>query len=201
MIVLFRENATVDDFIDVIEGNRKYIKCVYVYNKIDVVGINDVDRLARQPNSIVISCNLKARMANAKTRIRSCFIFLLNLDRLLAKMWDEMGLVRVYSKPQGQQPDFDEPFVLSSVSGCTVEDFCNHVHRTLVKDMKYALVWGTSARHNPQNCGLSQHLEDEDVVQVVKKKEREEGGRGRFKSHSNAPARIADREKKAPLKQ
>ncbi|CAN6896189.1 unnamed protein product [Brassica oleracea] len=185
--VLFRENATVDDFIDVIEGNRKYIKCVYVYDKIDVVGINDVDRLARQPNSIVISCNLKARMANAKTRIR-----------LLAKMWDEMGLVRVYSKPQ--QPDFDEPFVLSSVSGCTVEDFCNHVHRTLVKDMKYALVWGTSARHNPQNCGLSQHLEDEDVVQVVKKKERE-GGRGRFKSHSNAPARIADREKKAPLKQ
>ncbi|RID51826.1 hypothetical protein BRARA_H02466 [Brassica rapa] len=42
---------------------------------------------------------------------------------------------------------------------------------------------------------------DEDVVQVVKKKERDEGGRGRFKSHSNAPARIADREKKAPLKQ
>ncbi|KAH0877749.1 hypothetical protein HID58_065143 [Brassica napus] len=176
--VLFRENATVDDFIDVIEGNRKYIKCVYVYNKIDVVGIDDVDRLARQPNSI------------------------LNLDRLLARMWDEMGLVRVYSKPQGQQPDFDEPFVLSSDrGGCTVEDFCNHVHRTLVKDMKYALVWGTSARHNPQNCGLSQHLEDEDVVQVVKKKERDEGGRGRFKSHSNAPARIADREKKAPLKQ
>ncbi|KAH0916358.1 hypothetical protein HID58_030804 [Brassica napus] len=175
--VLFRENATVDDFIDVIEGNRKYIKCVYVYNKIDV-GIDDVDRLARQPNSI------------------------LNLDRLLARMWDEMGLVRVYSKPQGQQPDFDEPFVLSSDrGGCTVEDFCNHVHRTLVKDMKYALVWGTSARHNPQNCGLSQHLEDEDVVQVVKKKERDEGGRGRFKSHSNAPARIADREKKAPLKQ
>ena len=58
--VLFREDATVDDFIDVIEGNRKYIKCVYVYNKIDVVGIDDVDRLARQPNSIVISCNLKA---------------------------------------------------------------------------------------------------------------------------------------------
>lgn len=57
--VLFREDATVDDLIDVIEGNRKYMKCVYVYNKIDVVGIDDVDRLARQPNSIVISCNLK----------------------------------------------------------------------------------------------------------------------------------------------
>ena len=92
--------------------------------------------------------------------------------------------------------------------------------------MKYALVWGRSARHYPQHCGLSHRLEDEDVVQIVKKKvwrhksffylislisnvddagenfqEREEGGRGRFKTHSNAPARIADREKKAPLKQ
>ncbi|RWW19983.1 hypothetical protein GW17_00015930 [Ensete ventricosum] len=88
--VLFREDATVDDLIDVIEGNRKYMKCVYVYNKIDVIGIDDVDRLARQPNS-------------------------LNLDRLLATMWEEMGLVRVYSKPQGQQPDFTDPFVLSTV--------------------------------------------------------------------------------------
>ncbi|PHU01105.1 hypothetical protein BC332_30892 [Capsicum chinense] len=57
--VLFREDATVDEFIDVIEGNRKYMKCIYVYNKIDVVGIDDVDRLSRQPNSIVISCNMK----------------------------------------------------------------------------------------------------------------------------------------------
>lgn len=57
--LLFREDATVDDLIDVIEGNRKYMKCIYVYNKIDVIGTDDVDKLARQPNSVVISCNLK----------------------------------------------------------------------------------------------------------------------------------------------
>ena len=66
-------------------------------------------------------------MANAKTSlfalwsltgltVNDCCLKQLNLDRLLARMWDEMGLVRVYSKPQGQQPYFDEPFVLSSVS-------------------------------------------------------------------------------------
>jgi hypothetical protein len=30
-------------------------------------------------------------------------------------MWDEMGLVRVYTKPQDQQPDFTDPVVLSTV--------------------------------------------------------------------------------------
>uniref|UniRef100_A0A2P2LP30 Uncharacterized protein MANES_04G143600 n=1 Tax=Rhizophora mucronata TaxID=61149 RepID=A0A2P2LP30_RHIMU len=125
----------------------------------------------------------------------------LNLDRLLAKMWEEMGLVRVYTKPQGQQPDFTDPAVFSAGrGGCMVEDFCNHIHRNLVKDVKYVLVWGKSARHYPQHCGLSHILQDEDVVQVVKKKEREEGAKGRFKSHSTAPARISDRVKKAPLK-
>nr|XP_023916659.1 developmentally-regulated G-protein 2-like [Quercus suber] len=184
IVLLFREDATVDDLIDVIEGNRKYMKCIYVYNKIDVIGIDDVDNLARQPNSVVISCNL-----------------MLNFDRLLAKMWEEMGLVRVYTKPQGQQPDFSDPVALSANrGGCTVEDFCNHEHRSWVKEVKYVLVWGISARHYPQHCGLSHLLQDEDVVQIVKKKEREGEGRGRFKSHSTAPAQISDMEKKAPLK-
>ncbi len=35
--VLFREDATTDQFIDVIQGNRKYMTCMYVYNKIDQV--------------------------------------------------------------------------------------------------------------------------------------------------------------------
>jgi hypothetical protein len=39
-----------------------------------------------------------------------------------------------------------------------------------VKDVKYVLVWGISSRHYPQHCGLSHVLQDEDVVQIVKKK-------------------------------
>lgn len=41
-----------------------------------------------------------------------------------------------------------------------------------MKDVKYVLVWGTSARHYPQHCGLAHVLQDEDVVQIVKKKVR-----------------------------
>ena len=35
--VLFREDATPDQFIDVIMGNCIYMPCLYVYNKIDQI--------------------------------------------------------------------------------------------------------------------------------------------------------------------
>jgi len=51
--------------------------------------------------------------------------------------------------------------------------------------------------------GLSHRLEDEDVVQLVKKKNQTgEDGKGRFATTgaNRRPDRIADREKKAALK-
>lgn len=185
--LLFREDCTVDDLIDVIEGNRKYVKCLYVYNKIDVCTIEDVDKLARKPNSIPISC-----YAN------------LNLDGLLAQMWDMMGLVRIYTKKPSEKPDFGDPVVLSDERGGTnVENFCKYVHNSLIKQLNYAVVWGKSVKHYPQRCGLTHELCDEDVVQVVVKKKTvaEEGQlRGRFKQTSDKPARICDRVKKEKLK-
>jgi ribosome-interacting GTPase 1 len=41
--VTFRGDYDVDELIDVIEGNRKYVKCLYVYNKIDTVSIEEVN--------------------------------------------------------------------------------------------------------------------------------------------------------------
>ncbi|VDM67741.1 unnamed protein product [Strongylus vulgaris] len=54
--VVFREDATVDEFIDVIQGNRVYIPCIYVYNKIDQISIEEVDRLAREPRTLLHKC-------------------------------------------------------------------------------------------------------------------------------------------------
>ena len=50
-----------------------------------------------------------------------------------------------------------------------VEDFCNKIHRTLMQQFKHALVWGASAKHNPQTVGKDHILEDGDVVEIVKK--------------------------------
>ena len=37
--VTFRCDATADELIDVIEGNRIYVPCLYVLNKIDAITI------------------------------------------------------------------------------------------------------------------------------------------------------------------
>lgn len=185
--VLIKEDITVDDFIDVIEGNRRYIKCLYVYNKLDMCSLEEVDEIARRPMSVPISCTMR-----------------LNLDGLLEHIWDAMALVRVFTKKVGARPDFGDPVVLTSDrGGTTIDTLCRQVHNSLVKEFKYALVWGTSSKHYPQRCGLSHRLEDEDVVQIVKKKVKTgEDGRGRFKAAGSdkKPDRIADREKKAALK-
>ena len=68
--LLFKEDSSVDDLIDVIEGNRRYVRCLYVYNKVDMASLEEVDEIARRANSIPISCSMN-----------------LNLDGLLERIW------------------------------------------------------------------------------------------------------------------
>lgn len=148
--VLFRDDCTADELIDVILGNRIYMPCVYVYNKIDQISIEEVDRLARKPYTVVVSCNMK-----------------LNLDYFLESVWEYLALVRVYTKKRGEGPDFDGGLILRR--GCTVEHVCHTIHRSLVSAFKYALVWGTSVKYSPQRVGIQHQMHHDDVIQIVKK--------------------------------
>lgn len=119
--LLVRQDITTDELIDVINGNRKYVRCVYVYNKIDAITLEEIDVLARQPYSVVVSVHAE-----------------LNLDYLLERMWDAMGLIRIYTKRRGSPPDLEEPVVLSTQrpGGITVEAAARHVSRELLTIFK-----------------------------------------------------------------
>ena len=43
----------IDDLIDVVVGNRVYLRCLYCYNKCDLVSIEDCDRNAHLPDTVV----------------------------------------------------------------------------------------------------------------------------------------------------
>eukprot|EP01083_Nonionella_stella_P272445 923872_1 len=145
--VLFREDVGARELIDAIEGNRIYVPCVYAFNMIDNITLEEVDQLARRPHSIVLSAGKE-----------------MNLDKVLEKIWEYLCLVRVFTKPKGEAPDLSDPLVMRT--GATIEHVCHGIHRDLIKKFKYALVWGKSAKHRPQRVGLHHLVVDEDVVQV-----------------------------------
>ncbi|PPD93019.1 hypothetical protein GOBAR_DD10051 [Gossypium barbadense] len=178
--ITLRYDATADDLIDVIEGSRIYMPCIYVVNKIDQITLEELEILDKLPHYCPIA-HLEW-----------------NLDGLLDKIWEYLNLTRIYTKPKGMNPDYEDPVILSSKRR-TVEDFCTRIHKDMLKQFKYALVWGSSVKHKPQRVGKSYNiphhfaprfldlaihihvgyfswilsqdheLEDEDVVQIIKK--------------------------------
>jgi len=123
-----------------------------VYNKIDAISLEQVDKLARTDHTVVISCELD-----------------LNLDYLIDRIWESLGLVKVYTKKRGVRPDLSDPVCLRK--GATVEDVCIGIHRSLAANFRYGLVWGRSSKFSPhaQKVSLNHQVQDEDVVSIFTK--------------------------------
>jgi Predicted GTPase len=143
---------------------------LYVYNKVDSIGLEFLDALAREPYTAVMSCELD-----------------LGVQDVVERIWKELRLMRLYTKRydismtfsfidvsdeyhvyrKGEDPKFDEALIVRKDS--TIEDVCDQIHRTIKDTFKYAMVWGASARHVPQRVGLAHLVADEDVVSIVAK--------------------------------
>jgi small GTP-binding protein len=147
--VILREDATADQLIDVIEGNRAYIPALYVLNKIDQITIEELDLLCKVPNTVPISAHHQW-----------------NLDGLLEKVFEKANLVRIYTKPKGEIPDYTSPVCMRGEKA-SVKEFAGRIHKSLVTNFKFAIVWGSSVKFSPQKVGLAHMLADEDVVQIV----------------------------------
>lgn len=199
--VLAREVITVDQLVDVVQGNREYKPCLYLYNKIDMITIEEVDSLARMPHSIVGSVAKSFNIGGPTDD-----------DLLKKKIWEYLGLTRVYTKRKGKTdalfyslwvsstngcvsfsvgspPDLEDPVILSAIrKGTKVKSLCANISSELLRDFNYSLVWGISAKHSPQRCGLQHQLHDQDVVQIVTKTVKQQQADKGFVALSQAAA-------------
>ncbi len=89
-----------------------------------------------------------------------------NMDFFKQTIFDLLGVIRVYSKAPGKDPDFTAPFVLEK--GTLLEDFAGKVHKDFQDNLKSARIWGTSADFEGQLVSRDHVLEDEDVVELQK---------------------------------
>lgn len=86
-----------------------------------------------------------------------------NLDAMQRAVFECLGIIRVYAKPPGREPDMSAPFVLKR--GSTVEDLAAKVHRDFVENLRSARVWGTGV-FDGQMVGRDHVLHDGDVVEL-----------------------------------
>jgi ribosome-interacting GTPase 1 len=86
-----------------------------------------------------------------------------NLERLKQVVFEELEIIRIYSKRPGREPELSAPFVLKK--GSTVAEFAGKVHKDFIKNLKTARIWGSGV-YDGQMVGRDHVLHDGDVVEL-----------------------------------
>lgn len=86
-----------------------------------------------------------------------------NLELLRQAVFEQLGIIRIYSKAPGNEPDFTAPFVMKK--GGTLEDFAGKIHKDFVSNLKAARVWGEGV-YDGQMVRRDHVLHDGDVVEL-----------------------------------
>jgi uncharacterized protein len=149
--IVLREDATADQLVDVLAGNRVYLPSLLAVNKADQLSPDQRARLVldlRPATPIFIS----ARDVQG-------------LDALVDRLGAALHFIRIYVKPPGKPPDRDEPVILRG--GDTVAGLLRRLPTELDRTFRAAQIWGPSARFPGQTVGREHVLADEDVVTVV----------------------------------
>ena len=85
------------------------------------------------------------------------------LEEFKERIKRSMGLIRIFSKPPGKDPDLTQPFVLRQ--GATVSELALTVHKDLARKMKFARVWGEQV-YDGQRVAMEYKLSDGDIVEL-----------------------------------
>ncbi|MBU0469960.1 MAG: GTP-binding protein [Nanoarchaeota archaeon] len=146
--VLIRSPIDVDDLIDCIEGNKKYLPAITCITKADLADASTISKVKKETNAdIVISAEQD-----------------LNIEALKEVIFRKLDFIRVYLKEPKKEADLNKPLIIKRNS--TIRDVCNKLHKDFVKKFKFARVWGPSVKFPGQKLMLGHKLTDTDVLEI-----------------------------------
>jgi uncharacterized protein len=149
--IVFREDATADQLIDVLAGNRVYVTALLAVNKAELLTDVDRERLRKQVFPYV-PLFVSARTGEG-------------VEPLVDRVGEALRFIRIYMKPPGRPPDKEEPLILRQ--GDDVGELLHRLPGELDRTFRAAQIWGPSARFPGQTVGRDHVLRDEDIVTVV----------------------------------
>jgi len=148
--IILKQDCSAEDIIDILCGRIVYIPFLYCLNMIDKITVEEIDFLSRISHLVPIAGKYQW-----------------NLDTLKNEIWGQLEVGRIYTKPKGKLPNYSIPVILTK-NNKKVQDFCLQIHKKMLVHLKYAWIWGSSAKHRPQKVGKEHQLFDEDIIQLIK---------------------------------
>jgi ribosome-interacting GTPase 1 len=85
------------------------------------------------------------------------------LDRIPAKAFERLDIIRIYTKSPGEEPSLDEPVILEK--GSTVLKVAEAIHKDFKHQLKYARIWGRG-KYDGQRVEHDYVVQDKDVIEL-----------------------------------
>ncbi|MFW5920098.1 MAG: OBG GTPase family GTP-binding protein [Halanaeroarchaeum sp.] len=153
------ETVDIDRLIDGIMDNREYLPSLVVVNKADLIEPDYKETVDENLREHGIDPEEAVFISAEKEK---------GLEPLKERIWEELGLIRVYMDKPGRGVDWEEPLVVEA--GSTVADAMEKLGGEFQERFRFARVTGPSAKHDNQQVGTDHVLEDEDVLKLILRK-------------------------------
>lgn len=125
--ITVKEPVTLEEFADALDDSLVWKKAIIIANKGDSPGSKEnYHKLINKYGE-----KFKIVPVSAKKRI--------NLEAVKEAIYDVAEIIRVFTKSPGEEPAYP-PIALKR--GATVMDVAERIHKDLVKNFRYARVWG-----------------------------------------------------------
>jgi len=85
-----------------------------------------------------------------------------SMENFKKVIFDSLGIMRIYTKRVGHEPDFIDPIILPI--GGTVEDAARTLHKDFAKNLQFAKIWG-HGKFEGQRVKNSYVLFDKDIIE------------------------------------
>jgi len=151
-IVRISGEVSLEDVENAIFESTIYKPAVIVANKLDLPGAAaNLRRLRQHVNGklpvVAMSCERKV-----------------GLVELGKALFESLGVIRIYTKEPGMKVHSDHPFALRK--GATVNELAKNIHKELLTNFMFAMVWAKRLPFSPKKVGSNFVLDDGDIVEI-----------------------------------
>jgi ribosome-interacting GTPase 1 len=151
-IVRISGEVSLDEIENAIYENTIYKPAVIVANKLDLKGAQANLRALRQH----VNGKLPVVPMSCEHRV--------GLHELGKALFESLGIIRVYTKEPGMRTHSDHPFPLRK--GDTVNELAKNIHKELLSNFMFAMVWAKRLPFSPKKVGINFVLDDGDIIEI-----------------------------------